>query len=240
MQPKDWHRPLVNAEALQLRMGLAEISGELRAGTLQDRRSDNGFFGALRGVLAPMPKTAWPRLSVSFNDDQIESKLWLIDELQAVLDLSGSRVVILGAWYGVLALLMDRLLPQQPAEVQCIDIDEGACAIAAQLLSIVSPPPRVARADMMELDYAALGAERRTIFVNTSCEHLPDFPRWRAALPPGAHLVLQSNNHLGCSEHVNCVADVDELEQQARLSHVDYRGTLPLQRFQRFMVIGRT
>jgi hypothetical protein len=134
---------------------------------------------------------------------------------------------------------MDRLLPRRTAGIQCIDIDEGTCAIATQVLSILSPPPQVVRADMMELDYAALHAERPTLFINTSCEHLPDFAGWRGRIPAGARLVLQNNNHLGCSEHVNCVGDVDGLEQQARLSQVDYRGTLPLQHFQRFMVIGR-
>jgi hypothetical protein len=238
MSPKDWHRPLANPEAERLRIGMADLSAELRAGVLQHSSVD-GFFDALRDVLEPMPKTAWPRLSVAFNDDQIESKLWLVERLEAMPDLAGSRVMILGAWYGVLAMLMDRLLVQRPAEVQCVDIDDGTCAIAAKVLSILSPPPAVVRADMMELDYAAICAERPTIFINTSCEHLPDFSGWRARIPAGARLVLQNNNHLGCSEHVNCVANLDGLKQQARLSHIDDGGTLPLQRFQRFMIIGR-
>ena len=238
MSPKDWHRPLASPEAERLRVGMADLSAELHAGALQHSSGD-GFFSALRSVLEPLPRAGWPRLSVAFNDDQIESKLWLVERLEDMPDLAGSRVMILGAWYGVLAMLMDRLLPQRPAEVQCLDIDEGTCAIATKVLSILSPPPAVVRADMMDLDYAAIHAERPTIFINTSCEHLPDFAGWRARIPAGARLVLQNNNHLGCSEHVNCVADVGGLEEQARLSRVDDRGTLPLQRFQRFMIIGR-
>jgi hypothetical protein len=242
MSQTAWLRPLVDPEAERLRIGLAEISAELRAGTLRPSAHDasHQFPDALRTVLATIPQAAWPRLSTAINEDQIESKLWLVEHLAQVMDFTGSRVVILGAWYGVLALIMNRLLPAPPAEVQCIDIDAATCSIATRVLSIVSPRPEVVRADMMDLDYAALNAERPTVFINTSSEHLPDFPRWRSRIPTGTRLVLQNNNHLGCSEHVNCVSDVAELEQQAHLSHIDYRGTLPLKHFQRFMLIGRT
>lgn len=235
-------RPLADPEAERLRAGLAEISAELRSGTLRPTASDHlphEFLDALRAVLASIPKTAWPRLSTAFNEDQIESKLWLVEQLAQLPHFSGSRVMILGAWYGVLALIMNRLLPGTSAEVQCIDIDAETCAIAARVLSILSPRPEVVCADMMKLEYAALNAERPTVFINTSCEHLPDFPAWRAGIPGGARLVLQNNNHLGCPEHVSCVLDVEELERQAQLSHIDYRGTLPLRNFERFMVVGR-
>lgn len=236
--------PPANPDAADLRLELSKISLDLQAGELRrlepaPTSNSAGFVTAIREVLAASPKSAWPRLAISFNEDQVESKLWLLEHVSEAVDLSEHRVVILGAWYGLLALMMDRLIPSPPAEVVCIDIDEGVCQRARQLLSVLPVPPAVLRADMMELDYQELSARRPTVFVNTSCEHLPDFPGWRARVPAGARLVLQSNDHVGCPEHVSCVPDLAAFERQARLSAIDYKGTLRLKRFRRFMLVGR-
>jgi hypothetical protein len=236
--------PLVSSEAEQLRMGLASISAELGRGELlpstPTRENEiSAFLQRLRAVLQTAPKAAWPRLAIAFNDDQVDSKLWLLERSRETMDLSGRRVLILGAWYGVLALLMERLIPESPAEVHCIDIDEPVCDVAITVLSVLSRRPEVRRADMMELDYTALSAGCETVFINTSCEHLADFPGWRRKIPSGARVVLQSNDHRGCPEHVSCVPDLDAFEEQARLAAIDYRGALPLKNFRRFMLIGR-
>jgi hypothetical protein len=235
----------VTPEVKQLRLGLAEISSELRAGALHRSKptpssNSSAHLEALREVLAATPKEAWPRLATAFNEDQIESKLWLVEHMEGVIDPSEHRIVILGAWYGVLALIMNRVMLRPPAEVLCVDIDAAACALAERLLSILSPRPEIRLADMMEIDYTEWSAGREAVFINTSCEHLPDFSGWRRRIPPGARLVLQSNNHEGCPEHVNCVADLAAFERQASLSHTDYRGSLQLRKFQRFMLIGRS
>ena len=64
-------------------------SGELRAGDLRTQpRSAPWAFAplmqAIRTVLAATPTSRWPRLAISFNDDQIESKLWLLDRFPDV------------------------------------------------------------------------------------------------------------------------------------------------------------
>jgi hypothetical protein len=155
------------------------------------------------------------------------------------VNLSDYRIVILGAWYGLLALMLHRLMPNPPAEVCCIDIDDETCALATRVVSVLPSPPEVRLADMMTIDYAELSRGHPTIFVNTSCEHLFDFAAWRARVPSGTRLVLQSNNHVGCPEHVGCVSDLETFESEARLATVDYRGVLMLKHFKRFMLIGR-
>ena len=232
------------AAAEHLRRGLARISEGLRTGALLPFDADSSateaaFLNRLRDVLDAAPGAAWPRLSISFNEDQVESKLWLLRHLPEAANLSQHRVVILGAWYGLLALMLNRLTPQPPAEICCIDIDEETCATASHVLSVLPSPPEVRCADMMAIDYGELSRGRPTIFVNTSCEHLPDFSGWRARVPSGTQLVLQSNNHVGCPEHVSCVPDLDTFESQARLATVDARGVLRLKHFTRFMLIGR-
>ena len=236
-------RCLCDPEAL--RAALARISRELGAGelsTLDAERasSPTASIRRLRAVLADAPKAAWPRLAIAFNADQVDSKLWLIEELSRTVDLAGHRVVILGAWFGVLALMMSEVMPRAPAAFVCIDIDPAVCALATRMLAVVSPPTEVRCADMLEVDYRQLSAGRPTIFVNTSCEHLADFAGWRKRVPAGAALVIQSNDHWGCPEHVNCVPDAEAFARQAHLSHTDFCGTLRLARFSRFMLIGRT
>ena len=235
-------RPAVATEPL--RLGLAKISAGLRAGSLlpfdtASSATEAAFLNRLRDVLETAPKAAWPRLSISFNEDQVESKLWLLRHLPEAADLSAHRIVILGAWYGLLALMLNRLTPRPPAEICCIDIDDDTCATASHVLSVLPSPPEVRCLDMMAIDYGELSRGRPTIFVNTSCEHLPDFGGWRAKVPSGARLVLQSNNHVGCPEHVSCVPDLDTFESQARLATLDYRGVLRLKHFTRFMIMGR-
>ncbi|HQZ38078.1 MAG TPA: hypothetical protein PLH72_03470 [Vicinamibacterales bacterium] len=237
-------------DAVDLRTELLAISAELGRGTLSSRSASapprpaapdaTSLVEPLRDVLLSQPVESWPRLAISFNADQVDSKLWLIECLPRGLDLSRHRVVILGAWFGLLALMLHRLAPRPPAEIVCVDIDAGVCARATQVLSVLPEPPRVLAADVLDLDYPALGAGRPTLFVNTSCEHLHDFAGWRNRIPAGARLVLQSNDHAGCSEHVNWVPDLEAFEAQARLSEVAFRGTLPLEHFRRFMLIGRT
>lgn len=224
--------------ASQLRADFGRISAELRAGELTPPSPETAHLEKLCTVLAAAPRAAWPRLATAFNRDQVESKLWLIEHLTRLSDPSELRIVVLGAWYGVLALMMDRVMPRPPVEIMCIDLDEDACRMATRLLATVSICTEVRCADMMGLDHATLGAGRATIFINTSCEHLRDFDGWRARVPPGTRLVLQSNDHVGCSEHVNCVPGVEAFARQARLSETEYRGTLPLEKFQRFMLIG--
>ena len=226
---------MASLAAEQLRAACARVSEELRAGELMG----DGELPDLRARLAAAPRASWPRLATAFNADQIDSKLWLIEQLRRLVDPGEHRFVVLGAWYGVLAWLMDRVLPHPPRDVICVDIDEDACAMAGRLLAGVTPRPTVTRADMLALDHAALAAAGPTVFVNTSCEHIADFAAWRERVPAGAWLVVQSNDHVGCHEHVNCVPDVDAFARQVELSQTDYRGTLPLARFRRFMLIGR-
>jgi SAM-dependent methyltransferase len=226
-----------------VREALLGISDALLRGTFENprhRANDEqlAFIDPLREVLREMPADAWPRLAVSFNADQVDSKLWLLEHLAEVVDLSTHRVVILGAWFGLLALMLDRLAPRAPAELVCVDIDPHVCARARQITSVLRVPPDVLCADMLALDYRTLAVGRPTVFVNTSCEHLHRFDEWRACVPADARLLLQSNDHVGCVEHVNCVPDLEAFERHARLSAVEFRGTLPLQKFRRFMLIG--
>jgi hypothetical protein len=78
------------------------------------------------------------------------------------------------------------------------------------------------------------------LVVNTACEHLGDFAGWSRRIPPGQLVALQSNDYFACTEHVNCVPDLDAFRAEAPLAEVLFAGARPQKKYTRFMLIGRT
>ena len=74
--------------------------------------------------------------------------------------------------------------------------------------------------------------------INTSCEHIEKFTEWFNAIPKGKLVALQTNNYFDLPEHVNCVKTLAEFKEQAPLSDVIFGGSLKLEKYTRFMLIG--
>ncbi|MDN5863349.1 MAG: hypothetical protein L0H19_07865 [Salinisphaera sp.] len=179
-------------------------------------------------------------LGAALNRNQMRGKKWLVDQLVATLDPAPRRVLILGGWYGVLAALLlndERLAIEQVTSLdlnpECrpvaLSINRGAAA-AGRFTAVTG--------DMLAFDYRGDVAPG-TVIVNTSCEHLPDFPAWYQCVPAGSPLVLQSNDYYSVAEHVNCVPDLPAFRCQVMLSETWFSGGLPLKKCTRFMLIGR-
>jgi hypothetical protein len=76
-----------------VREELLSISEALRHGAFETPRrrptdEQLAFIDPLRELLREAPADAWPRLAVSFNADQVDSKLWLLEQLARVVDLT--------------------------------------------------------------------------------------------------------------------------------------------------------
>ena len=108
---------------------------------------------------------------------------------------------------------------------------DAFCAATADILDI-----RYTRSSSVVGDTTQSAPD---ILINTSCEHLNDFAAWFDGLPPGVLLVLQSNDYVSEPEHVNCVEDLEAFKAQAPLAHLIYAGGLELNKYTRFMLIGR-
>ena len=173
------------------------------------------------------------------DDIQVASKLWLIDELGRLTDVADSELLVLGAWYGVLPLLLTLRLERTPKRTVCVDFDPDACRLGEKVIGSMVPNVEYRCADVMDYDYEAWGRRPGTIVVNTICEHLPDLERWWGRIPPGQLVVLQSNNYAACPDHVNCARSLADMKEQTPLSEVLFEGVLPLSLFDRFMIIGR-
>jgi hypothetical protein len=120
-----------------------------------------------------------------------------------------------------------------PVAVYSFDLDDRANAIANTLN--YDQPFKAVKADMYDVDYS-----QYDVIINTSSEHIPDIPAWRAKLPPGKLVIVQNNDYLEGEGHVSTVENSHELSKQLDLSKVLYEGTRKFPMYSRFMLIGLT
>ena len=194
----------------------------------------------VRDTLMAYPDTSLP---VALNKKQMACKKWLVDAVSEVFGRELCSVHVLAGWYGVLGalLLNDPRLAIEQLTVVDIDPDceEVACSLNATNVASGRFAFRVA--DIVSLDYSARLPELGSpdLIVNTSCEHLTAFSAWYDRIPNGTALALQSNDYRTIPAHINCVDSVEEFAEQAPMQDLQFAGTLHLERYARFMLVGR-
>jgi hypothetical protein len=206
---------------------------------------------------------------VDFNDalsnGQVRSKKWIADVVKELdIDL-GDNIYICAGWYGVLAAILFEQLDIK-GNIYSFDINPDAENIADTLnKKYVSDGTRfkAITKDIHELEYQddyhlanfytyhdthAFSMDMEEIVVdevscviNTSCEHIDGFDEWWSNVPEGILVILQNNNFDDGTDEtvVNNVASEQRWVDKVNLSELMYRGTLKLDKYNRFMVIGR-
>jgi hypothetical protein len=185
---------------------------------------------------------------------QIQSKMWLIDELKT-LDLELGTVFLCAGWYGILATL----LFEHDFDIDSIrsfDIDPECVDVADKFnLPWFSDEWRfkALTEDIHKINYSGHQWTSWSIknnrpsrpirdvpntIINTSCEHIHDFSSWYDKIPAGKYIVLQSNNYHDVAEHVNLSESLEEFAAQTPMHEVLYEGELPLEKYTRWMRIG--
>lgn len=212
-------------------------------------RSD--FIMDIRNTALQFPASG---LGNALNRRQTTSKLWLLDSLHETHGGALGTVHILGGWYGVLAALIRNDPRFTYDRIVSIDIDPECERVANSLnvADVESGRFMSVTADIYDVDYSAgeIRAGRRNghaprllprpdILINTSCEHLDRFAEWYDRLPSDLLLILQSNDYFAEPEHINCVQSLDAFKAQAPMREVLYAGDLVLDKYTRFMLIGR-
>ncbi len=208
------------------------------------------FLENLRRVLTKYPNVD---LNDVFSQGQIDSKQWLIRELHHCPESLGT-IFVLGGWYGSLSALMLES-PLIFDKIRSFDIDPKCADIADTFNRTWVMDDwrfKASTADMHELDYIetvydtyrADGTicemvDRPDTIINTSCEHIDRFEEWIEKIPSGMLIILQSNNYYEGNDHINCVETLYDFKKQANLSNILFDGTLKLEKYNRFMIIGR-
>lgn len=188
-----------------------------------------------------------------FARGQLESKLWLVRELQQC-DIPLGTVFICAGWYATIATMLFES-DIEVDKIRSFDMDT-TCASIAEVFNkpwvVDAWKFKASYKDIHDIDftgktpysvYKSNGEEQLLLdspdtILNTSCEHIENFEEWYAKIPDGKLVILQSNNFYDVEEHVNCVADVDEFINTAPMSTVLYSGELALPKYNRFMIIG--
>ena len=197
-----------------------------------------------------------------FSRGQLESKLWLVKELQKTkVDLG--TVFLCAGWYATLAVMLFESNIKVD-KVRSFDTDPTCAKIAevfnkpwfednwrfkASTVDIMdfewSDAPAPSDGTLGNFYYMTSGTDKPIqmkdnpdTIINTSCEHIENFAKWYDLIPDGKLVILQSNNFFEVEEHVNCVSSIEEFTTSAPMQNVLYQGELELPKYKRYMLIG--
>jgi len=213
----------------------------------------NITISQLKRTLYDFPKSE-SGFSDAFSKGQLSSKMWLIENLPDDLGM----VFICAGWYGTLAHLMFLNARDKFDKIRSFDIDPDCASIAesynqhsvssgwqfkASTLDILDITyPTKHKTLKSDGNYISLIEIPDTI-INTSCEHIANMD-WFNSIPSDTLVVLQSNDFLGATGHVNCHETLEQFEKQTPLKEVHFSGSLqctgPIHNptYNRFMRIG--
>jgi len=202
----------------------------------------------LKRTLDKFPYSEIP-MQDAFSLGQLNSKLWLIDNLPENL----GTVFICAGWYGTLAALMFERARSKFDKIRSFDIDE-TCAPVADTMNrpwvMDGWQFKASTLDILKMNYPTTYTTYRAngtsleltempdTIINTSCEHIKDFKSWYSKIPNGKLVILQSNNFYEIEEHVNCSSDIKEFSNKTPVSVMLFEGELEMPKYKRFMKIG--
>ena len=170
---------------------------------------------------------------------QLESKLWVVDELFKLPDsIERLKVALLGGWFAnfITPLLIDNL---NASTVFNYEIDNDAKEISYKYNKRYKDSNKY-QCSIKDIMMKTL-EDDFDIIINCSCEHMypmTKFYEWNPELQDPLY-VLQSTDDDQYDDHINCVGSPKELADQAKIAEVLYSGTKVLPNgMNRFMVIG--
>jgi hypothetical protein len=172
----------------------------------------------------------------SFWKGQVNSKVWLAENLIGFVPVRPLNIVIYGGWNGVLAsILFNSNLSIQ--YITSIDIDPVCENIANTVNRRYLDKNKFTA---ITADMTTVTDESADVVINTSCEHITQqqYDKWLSNQPNDAVVALQSNNYFNLDEHIRCSTD---LEDFVRMSNINpyLRKTLETLKYDRYMLIGK-
>lgn len=210
---------------------------------------ENKAVSQMKRTLTMFPESETAMVD-AFSLGQLESKLWLIENLPDEL----GTVFICAGWYGTLASFMFERARDKFDKIRSFDIDSSCASVADNMNRpwvMDGWQFKASTLDILDMEYPTTHTTYRAdgsslqltempdTIINTSCEHIKNFADWYAKIPSGKMVILQSNNYYEIKEHVNCVKDIYEFKDMAPMNELHYTGQKEMSKYTRFMLIGR-
>ena len=171
----------------------------------------------------------------SFWKGQVNSKVWLAENLVGFVPVRPLNIVIYGGWNGVLAsILFNSNIAVQ--RITSVDIDP-VCEDIANTVNKRYEMQGKFEAVTHDMCKYVTGAD---VVINTSCEHITQeqYDQWLDNQPDNAVIVLQSNNYFKHEEHVRCSKDLDNFTKISNIKPY-LRRVLETPKYDRYMLIGK-
>lgn len=155
-----------------------------------------------------------PDMINAFWPSQIKSKIWLTDWVKRYLP-SANKIIIFGAWYGVLADMLELRLKNP--KILCNDIDRDAMLWCAKKY-----PMQIGR--MEEFTYET----RVDLVINTVTEHLTQeiYDKWYDNIPKQTYFIIQGNDDFTEPDHVRATKSLDEFNKINRVENILHTDSL--------------
>ena len=174
------------------------------------------------------------------TSSQLESKLWVVDELLKLPDtIEHLRVALLGGWFAnfITPLLIDELYV---STVFNYEIDNDVKEISYKYNKRYKDSNKY-QCSIKDIMMKTL-EDDFDIIINCACEHMYPMTKFYEGNPElqDPLYVLQSTDDDQYDDHINCVKDEFHLAEQANIVDIKYIGSKKLPNgMTRFMVIGK-
>jgi len=173
----------------------------------------------------------------AFSNGQIDSKLWLCEELER-LGWSSDLTYIYAGWYGITSFLLLSRGKFQVKRIRSLDIDPSCQPVADMINENWVFKEWTFKA--FTQDCNNFEGQFGDLVINTSTEHF-DSMEWFSRLPKGTRVILQGNN-MPHDDHFIHSATLEDFVNIYPLSSIAYQGkkefAYPEWSFTRYMLIG--
>lgn len=173
----------------------------------------------------------------AFSNGQVDSKLWLCQELES-LKWQSNLTRIYGGWYGILAFLLLSRQQFQVDRIESYDVDPSCEPIADMINENWVIKEWQFKAHTGDCNQALPGTP--DLIINTSTEHFETMD-WFDNIAKGTRVIIQGNN-MPHDDHFVHSNSLQDFTKRYPMSDLVYRGELhfvyPEWKFTRYMVIG--
>jgi hypothetical protein len=173
----------------------------------------------------------------AFSNGQVDSKLWLCQELEK-LEWSSDLTHIYAGWHGILSFLLLSRENFEVGRIESFDLDPTCEPMADMINENWVIKEWKFKAFTLDCNQGVRGTP--DLIINTSTEHF-DSMEWFDRIRPGTRVILQGNN-MPHDDHFIDSASLEDFIAHYPLSKIVYQGSLdfiyPKWSFTRYMIIG--